>query len=83
MVELFVWNSCPFCRKVTQAVEQMGLEQGRDYTIVDAAPGTVGRKTVVEIGGEPMVPFMRDGDRSMYESDDIIAYLKEKTKHRR
>ncbi len=32
---------------------------------------------VVRVGGDYMVPFLIDGDTAMYESDDIIVYLKE------
>jgi glutathione S-transferase len=77
MVDLYISATCPFCIKVIRAAEQMGLEEGRDYRIVDAAVGTPGRKTVVETGGKGMVPFLIDADISMYESDDIISYLRE------
>ncbi len=76
MIDLYITATCPFCIKVIRAAEQMGLAEGRDYRIVDAAAGTPGRKTVVETGGKSMVPFLIDGDVSMYESDDIIAYLR-------
>ncbi len=78
MIELYIWQSCPFCRKVLRAAEEMGLQEGKDYTVVDGAPGTPGRNTVLETGGKSMVPFLIDGDTSMYESDDIIAYLKDR-----
>ncbi len=76
MVELYIASTCPFCIKVIRAADQMGLAEGKDYQIVDAAMGTPGRQTVVETGGKSMVPFLIDGDASMYESDDIIAYLR-------
>ena len=49
-----------------------------DYLIIDAAPGTPGRKKVVDTGSKSMVPFLMDGEHWMYESDDIIDYLKSK-----
>lgn len=78
MLELFMWDRCPFCRKVLNAAEHMGLREGVDYTIVDGAPGTKGRETVEKMGGKAMVPFLVDGQISMYESDDIIKYLQNK-----
>ncbi len=75
MLELYISSTCPFCIKVIRAAEQMGLAEGTDYLIVDAAVGTPGRKKVVETGGRAMVPFLIDGEVWMYESDDIIAYL--------
>ncbi|MGB3212857.1 MAG: glutathione S-transferase N-terminal domain-containing protein [Desulforhopalus sp.] len=77
MIELYMSNSCPFCQKVLRAVQQFGLEEGKDFTTIDAAIGTPGRKVVLSVGGKGMVPFLIDGETSMYESNDIIAYLKE------
>jgi glutathione S-transferase len=76
MIQLYIWNSCPFCLKVVKAAQEIGLQENVDYTIVDGAPGTPGRALVEKTGGKSMVPFLVDGATSMYESDDIIAYLK-------
>lgn len=76
MIQLYLNASCPFCQKVMRAARQMGLEEGKDFTTVNAASGTPGADTVVKVGGDYMVPFLIDGDISMYESDDIITYLK-------
>ena len=78
MVELYLSSTCPFCIKVVRAAEAMGLREEEDYRIIDAAPGTPGRKKVVDTGGKAMVPFLMDGEHWMYESDDIIDYLKDK-----
>ena len=58
------------------ALENMDLAEGEDYTIIDANPGSRGRAEVQRIGGKSMVPFLVDGDTAMYESLDIIEYLK-------
>lgn len=78
MVELYVTSTCPFCIKVIRESEAMGLVEGQDYLIVEAAHGTPGRKKVVDTGGKSMVPFLMDGESWMYESDDIIDYLRGK-----
>ncbi|WP_143165883.1 glutathione S-transferase N-terminal domain-containing protein [Desulfofustis glycolicus] len=78
-MELYVRDGCPFCRKVLDAARELGLKEGEDYRVIDAAPNTPGRQTVLEIGGKAMVPFLIDGDRSMYESDDIVDYLRQQT----
>jgi glutathione S-transferase len=76
MIKLYVSARCPFCQKVLSAAGKIGLKDGKDFTTIDAAPGTPGSEVVVRVGGEYMVPFLIDGDTAMYESDDIIAYLK-------
>ncbi len=78
MIQIYLWDSCPFCRKVSMAVDEFELVEGTDFEIISAGPGTPGRITVKERGGKAMVPFLVDGETSMYESDDIIAYLKHK-----
>lgn len=70
-------DGCPFCQKVAKAADGLGLKEGKDFIVIDAAPGTPGREVVLSRGGRAMVPFLIDGDTSMYESDDIITYLKE------
>ncbi len=76
MIQLYIREDCPFCKKVDKAAQEMGLKLDKDYQRIDAAPLTPGRDVVMKVGGKAMVPFMIDGDISMYESDDIIAYLK-------
>ncbi len=76
MIELYVSARCPFCQKVLTAAKNLGLKEGEDFTTVDAAPGTPGSDEVARVGGKYMVPFLVDGDTWMYESDDIIVYLK-------
>lgn len=78
MIELYVRKGCPFCDKVEAAAQGFGLQKNVDYKIIDAAPNTAGREVVLRVGGKPMVPFLIDGEKSMYESSDIVAYLKMK-----
>jgi glutathione S-transferase len=78
MIELYVREGCPYCKKVLTAAQRLGLQEGKDFTAIDAAPGTKGREVVLRVGGDSMVPFLMDGAVSMYESDDIVAYLETK-----
>lgn len=76
MIELYLSARCPFCQKVLAAAGKMGLKEGKDFKTIDAAPGTPGAEVVLRVGGDTMVPFLIDGETFMYESDDIIAYMK-------
>ena len=80
MIQLYMRDGCPFCKKVETAAREMGLSLGKDYELIDAAPFTPGREVVIKVGGKAMVPFLIDGETSMYESDDIIAYMKKRLK---
>mgnify|MGYP001580504330 CR=1 FL=1 len=75
MLKLYVFETCPYCRKVRKAFDEMGLE----YDIIRAERGTPENAELVKIGGKSQVPFLIDPERDvqMYESDDIIAYARE------
>ena len=60
------------------AAAELGLVDGKDFEVIAAGPGTPGRLIVEKQGGKAMVPFLADGKTTMYESDDIIAYLRRK-----
>lgn len=76
MLTLYVKTGCPFCAKVRNAIEELGIEDQveekniKDESVVDE---------LMELGGQRMVPFLVDSEREvqMYESDDIVTYLKE------
>lgn len=78
MIQLYMRAGCPFCKKVETAAIEIGLVEDKDFQLIDASPFTPGRDVVMKLGGKAMVPFLVDGVVSMYESDDIIAYLKTK-----
>lgn len=82
MIQLYVREGCPYCKKVEKAALQLGLVPGRDYQLIDAAPLTPGREVVIRVGGKAMVPFLIDGEISMYESADIISYMKKQVKNK-
>ncbi len=76
MMKLYQFQSCPYCSYVRDEFQNMGLVAGKDYELVEASRGTLGRKEVVELGGQNQVPFLVDGDIKMYESREIVKYAK-------
>ena len=74
MLILYVKTGCPFCAKALSAVEALGLQ------IDERNIAEEGHRTeLIEKGGKQQVPYLIDEERgvSMYESDDIVAYLHE------
>ena len=72
MIELYISNTCPYCRKVMDFFNKNNII----YTAKEVSePDNLNK--LLEIGGMHQVPFMIDGEKSMYESDDIINYTKE------
>ncbi|XDD44954.1 glutathione S-transferase N-terminal domain-containing protein [Leptospira sp. WS39.C2] len=78
MIRLYQYDSCPYCYRVRSAIQTLGLNEGKDYVLVEARNGTPGREEVIRLGGISQVPFLVDGEVKMYESLDIISYLQNK-----
>ena len=72
-VKLYCLKECPFCIKVIKYAEENNL----DLELIDVTDNLELQKEVISLGGKFQVPMMTvDGD-FMYESDDIINWLKE------
>ena len=79
---LYQFNTCPFCIKVRQEMRRLSLNIELRDTQHDAA----NREALLQGGGKPMVPCLRIRDeqgnsRWMYESGDIIEYLRGRFGH--
>ena len=71
MFDLFIMESCPYCRKVMNYLNENGIPFHKfDITNSD------NEKMLLALGGKDQVPFLHDeeNDVKMYESDDIIKY---------
>ena len=73
MIELFILETCPYCQKVLNFLEDKDIE----YRLINIA-NKESEESLIKIGGKRQVPFLIDNKRNiqMYESDDIIEYLK-------
>ncbi len=71
-VIIYEYESSPFCRKVREACSVLDLT-------VEYRPCPGARSgwsdDMLKLSGRRTVPYMIDGSVSMFESDDIIAYL--------
>ncbi len=75
MLTLYYKPSCPFCQKTITAADEMGVA----FNLKDISADESLREALIEKGGKQQVPYFEDpeNDVAMYESDDIIAYVKE------
>ncbi|KAL0410118.1 UNVERIFIED_CONTAM: hypothetical protein Slati_3601500 [Sesamum latifolium] len=73
-IEIYEFESCPFCRKVREIVAVLDLDV-LYYPCPRNGPNF--RPKVSQMGGKQQFPYMVDPNTgvSMYESDDIIKYL--------
>ncbi|MGO3752080.1 MAG: glutaredoxin family protein [Peptoniphilaceae bacterium] len=73
-LKLYVGTICPFCIKVENFIKENNI-QGIEVVNVDKNPKE--REFLVEKGGKRQVPCLFIGETPMYESNDIINYLKD------
>ena len=73
MLDLYILETCPYCRKVMSFLDENGVK----YNKIDISD-KVAEDVLIQMGGKRQVPFLVDRDRNiqMYESNDIIEYIK-------
>ncbi len=74
MPQLTLYNfmSCPYCMKVRNYMQQSGVSIPMKDTHADPK----NREELIKIGGKPQVPCLVIDGKAMYESSDIIEWMK-------
>ncbi len=70
---LFKLEACPFCRKVVSVVDELGLKV--DCKDLDEDEGN--RSQLLADTGRQTVPCLYIDGKPMFESDDIIEWLRQ------
>ncbi len=77
-VQLYHFNTCPFCLKVKLAIKLMGIKIKSKNILAD--PDI--KAELIAGGGKQQVPCLRIEEdnkvRWLYESSDIIKYLRKR-----
>jgi len=77
-LSLYQLYACPFCVKTRRAIHQLNV----DIELRDIGKNPEHRQTLQDQGGKVMVPCLRIKEGSevswLYESDDIIAFLRQR-----
>ncbi len=73
MIRLFMLDTCGYCKRVIEYLDENNIP----YEKIDISEKE-NEEALVRIGGKRQVPFMIDTDKNieMYESSDILEYLK-------
>lgn len=72
-LKLYMFETCPYCRKVIREIE----EEGRtDIEYHDIHKNEADRLELIRVGGKQQVPCLFIDGSPMYESDDIVSWLK-------
>ena len=72
-LELFKMDTCPYCRKVIRGIEEMGRS---DIEMHDINSSAEDRERLIREGGKLQVPCLFIDGKPLYESDDILEWLR-------
>lgn len=72
-LDLYMFETCPYCHKVLNEIEAEGRS---DITLHDIHKNEEDRQTLIRVGGKEQVPCLFIDGTPMYESDDIVTWLK-------
>ena len=71
--KLFVGTICPYCQKVESFMEENNIE----IEVVNIENNRDAMRELIEKGGKRQIPCLYHDGEYLYESDDIIEFLKE------
>lgn len=72
-LDLYMKPTCPFCHRVMDVVEELDAP----VEVCDISADAAARETLVRVGGKQQVPCLFIDGEPLYESVDIIAWLRE------
>ena len=72
-LKLYMFDTCPFCRKVLREIESQGRT---DVELKNIHKSAEDRDTLIEVGGKSQVPCLFIDGEPLYESGDIIEWLR-------
>ncbi|MBO7681487.1 MAG: glutathione S-transferase N-terminal domain-containing protein [Clostridia bacterium] len=72
-LELYMFETCPFCRRVLSYLEESGRT---DVELHNIRKNEDDRRRLIEVGGMEQVPCLFIDGQPLYESLDIIDWLK-------
>ena len=73
-LELFYYRECPYCIKVLYAIDELGMADAIELKIIRTDESA--RQTLIAVGGKQQVPCLFIDGVPLYESDDIVAWLR-------
>lgn len=72
-LELFKYDTCPYCQMVMRAIDEMGRD---DVEYHDIHQNAEDLERLIAVGGKRQVPCLFVDGKPLYESSDIVAWLK-------
>jgi glutaredoxin len=77
-LELYYYPQCPFCHRILQKVEALGLQNS--IVLKNTNQDSAARSFHLKTTGRSTVPCLYIDDKPMFESSDISAWLEQNQK---
>lgn len=71
-LDLYMKPTCPYCARVLGVIDEIGA----DVEIHNISEDSAARDTLISVGGKQQVPCLFIDGKPMYESSDIINWLR-------
>lgn len=72
-LKLYMFETCPFCKKV---INEINLSGRKDIAFCDIKKNQEHHDELIRVGGKAQVPCLFIDGKPLYESDDIIEWLR-------
>lgn len=72
-LKLYMFETCPYCRKV---IAEIKAERRTDIEYHNIHENEDDRLELIRVGGKQQVPCLFIDGNPMYESDNIVSWLK-------
>ena len=72
-LELFMFDTCPYCQRVIRVLNDSGRT---DVELRNIHQDAAAREQLIRVGGKEQVPCLFIDGQPLYESLDIIEWLK-------
>ena len=72
-LKLFMLETCPYCRRVINEIESSGRTDIEYHNIRESEED---RQELIRAGGKQQVPCLFIDGKPMYESSDIVEWLR-------
>jgi glutaredoxin 3 len=74
-LELYHFESCPYCGKVRKTIEELGVKSQVQYFDILKDPSA--HERLMKMNDDEQVPCLVVDGKPILESDDIITWLKD------
>ncbi len=72
-LELYYFDTCPYCIKVLNYINKTQIDVELKHTLLEPTY----REELIQRGGKSQVPCLIHDGEVLYESDDIVQWLKD------